>query len=114
MHVGLDESGFKVPAKKRPVVASRKNQVRGLVVTSTHDVVVVTVLGFFGLCLVLYHSFIGALTVVVPDVEFAIPSNGDEVRNQVFIFFHFVLFFLFFLLLSFSVLILFWFLGHSQ
>jgi hypothetical protein len=41
----------------------------------------VTVLSFFGLGLVLYNNFIGALTVVVPDVKFSVPSNGNEVRN---------------------------------
>jgi hypothetical protein len=81
MHVGFNEPGFKVPAKKRTVVASRENQVRGLIVASTHDVIMVTVLGFFGLGLVLYNNFIGALTVVVPDVKFSVPSNGNEVRN---------------------------------
>lgn len=81
MHVGFDEPSFKVPAKKRPVVASCKNQVRSLIVTSTHYVIMVTILSVFGLGLVLYNSFISTLTVVIPDVKFAVPSNGNEVRN---------------------------------
>lgn len=82
MHVGFDEPGFKVPAKKRPVVASCENQVRGLIVASTHDVITMTIFVVLGLGLdFFYNSFIGALTVVVPDVKFAVPSNGNEVGN---------------------------------
>jgi len=81
VHVGLDEAGFKVPAKKCAVVASCKNQVSSLVVNGTHDIVVVAVLGFVGLSVVLYNDFICVIAIVIPDVKFAVPSDGHEVRN---------------------------------